>query len=235
MNRITRTALTTVAATGLTLAIGSAAFANDTPPNPPVPSAPSAPSDNVGTTKARCDAAIDKRVGDLAAWTVKIESMARVSDSDKAALTAELASTSNDLLTVAKPAVDNAPDKVSLQAACKSIVLDYRVYRVVHPQVFLTATADAELEAISTLQAYSATLKDQGADTTAVDALLGQAAASVQQVPTNLASITPASYNSDPAATSAVIAADRAELKTVRAEIRQARTMLRKLAKSIPA
>ena len=235
MNRISRSALLVVTATGLSLVVGGTAFAADNTPNPPVPSAPSAPLDSIGTTKARCDAAIDKRVAHLAAWTARVDGLMHLTDGEKSALTGGLANVSKGLTTVAKPAVDNATDKASLRAACKAVVLDYRVYKVVHPQVFLSAGADGVLDVITTLQSYSADLKSKGANTDDVDALLTQALTTAQGVPTNLAQITPASYNSDPAATGAVFADDRAALKTTRMEIRQARTMLRKLAKGIQA
>src|SRR3954468_1182151 len=102
----------------------------------------------VGNTKARCDAAIDKRVNDLATWTSKINAAKHLTDAQKSALIGELATTSTGLPTVAKPAVDAAADKAALKTACQAIAQNYRVYLVVGPQVRLTVAGDVEAAAI---------------------------------------------------------------------------------------
>src|SRR3954452_7848388 len=141
----------TTAVAALTAGLSLAAFAGI---------AQAAPSSGSGTpnaeatgnTKARCDAAIDKRVNDLATWTSKINAAKHLTDAQKSALIGELATTSTGLTTVAKPAVDAAADKAALKTACQAIAQNYRVYLVVGPQVRLTVAGDVEAAAIGQLQ-----------------------------------------------------------------------------------
>ncbi|MCU1344417.1 MAG: hypothetical protein JWL70_683 [Acidimicrobiia bacterium] len=186
-------------------------------------------ADVAGTTKARCDAAIDKRVNDLATWTSKVNAASHLTADQRTTLVNELTATSTGLTTVAKPAVDNAADKAALKAACRAIVENYRVYLVIEPQVRLTAAADAEQAGIADLQTKAAAAKASGIDTSAVDALLTTAAGLESGAASKISPITPASYNADPAGTKAVFVSVRSDLRQGHLDVVQARRALAQL------
>jgi hypothetical protein len=218
----------TTAAVALTAGLSLGAFAGLAQASPDSGTGATTP-DTTGTTQARCDAAITKRVNDLATWTGKVNAAAHLTDDQKTALTTELSSVSTGLTTVAKPAVDAATDKASLKAACQAIVTNYRVYLVVDPQVRLTGAADLEETGIAQVQAAAATAKASGLDTTAIDALLTTATALESGAVTKVAAITPASFNADQAGTKAIFVAARHDLRQGHLDVVQARRALAKL------
>jgi len=218
----------TTAVAALTAGLSLAAFAGMAQAAPGSGADATTP-EATGNTKARCDAAIDKRVNDLATWTSKINAAAHLTDAQKSALTGELATTSTGLTTVAKPAVDSAADKTALKAACQAIAQNYRVYLVVAPQVRLTVAADAEEAGIAELQGKVNDAKAKGLDTAAIETLLSTAQSLESGAVSKISPITPASYNADPAGTKAIFVSARSDLRQAHTDLVQARRALAKL------
>jgi hypothetical protein len=192
---------------------------------------PQAPKDKISERKDKCLAGIDKRVADLAAWSVKLDGLAKVPAATKTTLKAQLTTVSTGLTTVAKPAVVAATTPEAIKIACTAVVENYRVYRVVHPQVFLTAGANAVLTSVDDLKARLATATN-GAGNADVTALLDKATATANDVLAKVAPITPASYNAAPDATQAVFKAARESLKGARSDLKAAGKKIKELNKA---
>jgi len=227
MKFLTRSTATGLLAIGLSFGLATAAVASDDPgPVPPSPSE-SVPDGS----KRRCTKAIERRVIDLATWSARINLRNNLTPTQKADLVGQMTTTSNGLLTVALPAVQNATTRTELKAACKAILTDYRVYLVVHPRVFITASALGWLHRITELEAKALVLHNAGKDTTVIDALLLQARNLATPVPASIAGVTPASYNADPAATKILFNGAKGTLKSVELNVKAAAKLIRKLNK----
>jgi hypothetical protein len=192
---------------------------------------PQAPKDKISDRKDKCLAGIDKRVADLAEWSIKLDGLAKVPAATKTTLKTQLTAVSTGLTTVAKPAVVAATTPEAIKIACKAVVENYRVYRVVHPQVFLTAGANATLTSIEDLKARLATATN-GAGNADVTALLDKATATANDVLAKVTPITPASYNAAPDATTAVFKSARDSLKGTRSDLKAAGKKIKELNKA---
>jgi peptidoglycan DL-endopeptidase CwlO len=226
-----RIALACVVVTSLSGGLAATASA-DNETSVPVPSeVPQAPNDKMSNKKEKCLRGVDKRVADLAAWTVKLDSLTNVSAATKTTLKAELATVSTGLTTVARPAVVAATTSEAIKAACQAVVNQYRVYAVVHPKVFSTAGIDATLASAAAMRAK---LNDvtKGAGNADVTALIDKAVATANAAQTSLAPITPATYNAAPDATKATLKSVRDQLKSARHDLKDASRKIKELAKS---
>lgn len=227
MKLLTRSTATGLLALGLSFGMGTTAFASHDPdPVPPAPTE-SLPEAN----KRRCVKAIERRVIDLATWSARINLRNNLTPAEKADLVGQMTTTSNGLLTVALPAVQNATTRTELKAACKAILTEYRVYLVVHPRVFITANALGWLHRITELEAKALVLHNADKDTTVIDALLLQARNLATPIPASIAGVTPASYNADPAGTKILFHGVKGTLKTVELDVKAAAKLIRKLNK----
>ena len=227
MKFFTRTALAGVVAIGLSAGLATAAYATNDPS--PVPASP---GEGVGVNaKDRCNAAIDRRLADLTRWTTRINSRTNLTSDQKTTIVGYMTPVSLALTTVAKPALDAAVTKPEIRAACRAIVRDYRVYRVVHPQVFITAAADAWLNRLDALATKSATLAGLGKDVTKLNEKIAAALALVSPIPPAMAALTPAGYNAAPRATDHQLRRYRHQLERARWLIRHAERIARRLAK----
>jgi hypothetical protein len=217
-----------VAAVGGTTHFAGATEGNDSSTPSTVPASP---SEGTGKSKAGCLNQVDRRVRDLAAWTTKVNAMTQVSAATKAALTTQMATVSTQLTTVAKPAIEAATTNDAIKAACKAVGENYRVYKLVHPQVFLTAGADETLTKVADLRARLAAATG-GAGNADVTKLLDDAAALATPVPAAVAGFTPASYNANQGAAKAALDKARADLKTARHKVKDASKQVKKLEKN---
>jgi hypothetical protein len=226
-----RIALACVVVTSLSGGFAATASA-DNETSVPVPSeVPQAPSDKMSNKKEKCLRGVDKRVADLATWTVKLDSLTKVSAATKTTLKAELATVSTGLTTVARPAVVAATTSEAIKAACQAVVNQYRVYAVVHPKVFTTAGIDATL---ASSDAMRVKLNDvtKGAGNADVTALIDKAVATANAAQASIAPITPATYNAAPDATKATFKSVRDQLKSARHDLKDASRKIKELAKS---
>ncbi len=121
-------------------------------PQAPKTASPESP-DGVAATlpaaKQWCDAQISGRL-DTTARLRKRATDKNVTDEQRNAILAILDRTDAGLNAL-KPQIDAAPDGATLRPECKSIADDYRVYRLVVPQVRLTLAAAGEAAAADKL------------------------------------------------------------------------------------
>jgi len=227
MKLFTRSTATGLLAIGLSLGIGaSASFAvSDPPAIPNAPSEGAAPA----ASKKHCIRLIERRVVDLAKWSARVQFRMNLTQAQKDELIGEMKATSDALIAVALPNVQNATTKAQLKAACKAIFTDYRVYLVVHPRTFITANAWGWLARIDELQAKADALEAQGKDTSIAEAYLAQARNLALPIHDQLDGITPQVWNADPVGTKAKFKSAKSALRTVQFDVKQAAKILRQL------
>lgn len=232
MKFFTRTALAGVLALGLVAGTATAAFAASDPT--PVPASPGeGPLVPPYNQKVRCERAVEKRVGSMNRWAQQINRRNNLTTEQKAAIVAIMTPVSTGLSTVTGPAIAATDDLNTIKDLCRSVVLQYRVYKVVHPQVFLTASADAWLNRLATLQAASITFANAGKNVTKLNDKINAALALVSPVPAGVAAITPDVYNADPKNTDKLFRKYRHDLEAARRLIKKAEQLARKLQKSL--
>lgn len=105
--------------------------------------------------KALCDAAITRRVTDLAAVMRLLDAATHVSASDRSTLDGQIATASSGL-TMLKGTIDADTTLRQLRLDCRSIVTTYRVYLVLIPKVHLVVAADRVLAASAALNNLAA-------------------------------------------------------------------------------
>jgi hypothetical protein len=228
MKLLTRSTATAVVALGLSVGVGTAAFAVQEPPPVPRSGTESAPLPN----KRRCVKAINRRVIDLAKWSARLSLRPNLSQAQKDELMGQLKAVSDQLLTTALPAVQNATTRAQLRAACKTITENYRVYLVVHPRTFITANAYAWQKRIAELQTKADMLEAAGKNTAAAEALLAHAKGLADAIPGTVQPIQPATWNANPAGTKIIFTTAKGQLTTIKADVQAAARMLRRLART---
>ncbi len=183
--------------------------------------------------KQFCDSKIDQRVDHLARLTTRVNELKHLPDDAKATITATLSTTSSTLDTTARAAVDGATDRESLKTACRAIVLDYRVYVLLTPQVFVAAGSDSAQAVAVDLSDATAALREAGIDTSAPDAKIADAQAKASGAEAAVGSLTPADYNADPAGTTATLDTARSDVRAAVSELREAKKMIEDLAQQV--
>ncbi len=188
----------------------------------------------VENLRAFGDCEIARRVTTLDRLASRISGSKALTDSDKAALSAEVTSTKSGLASL-KSTIDSETSIEALKADVKKIATDYRVYALVVPQVNLVNGADAVqaskavFDKIETnLSARIAAAKAAGTDTTlaqqkldAMKAAVSQALSLTAPLPAAVLPLTPAQWNAGTAGP--VIKDARAKLVQARDLIRTAR------------
>jgi len=233
MKFFTRTALAGVLSFGLVAGTATAAFAASDPA--PVPASPGeGPLVPTFNQKVRCDRAIQNRINSMNRWTNQVNRRNNLTPDQKAAIVALMSPVSAALSTVTRPALAAATDLTEIKDLCRSIVLTYRVYKVLHPQVFLTAAADAWMNRLETLQAASVTFAGAGKDVTLLNARINAALALVSPVAGAVAAITPESYNADPKGTDKLFRKYRRDLEAARRYIKKAEQQARRIQRTMP-
>jgi len=192
----------------------------------------------VAAFRAFGDCEVDRRMTTLGQLTAAINASKALTAADKAALAAEIGSTSSGL-TALKASIDAGVSVAVLRVRIVEIATQFRVYDLLAPQVYLTGAADgvaaiaAQFGKISTVLAGRiSTGKSAGKDTTAAQAALdamnaaiASAAAAVSPLPAKLLALTPAEYNSGTAGPAlrsarAAIVSARDQLKSAVADAR---------------
>lgn len=121
---------------------------------------------------------IDRRDNGLTKLSDRIQSMKKISDSDKSSLTATIESEISSLNALKlKIAADT--DASTTRADLQSIAKSYRIFALIMPKAAIMAAADRSLELSDTmatvgtkLQTRIATAQSQGKDVAAVNTLL---------------------------------------------------------------
>lgn len=129
----------TVAAAAATVAVGLV--------TPTAGAATPAPHD-LSKAKARCVAAVDKRVTTLATAQSRLASAPNVTAGHKSALGQEMSADSTGL-TALKAKISADTTATDLKSDCKKVFTDYRVFALEIPKVRLVARADRGEAAIT--------------------------------------------------------------------------------------
>jgi len=163
--------------------------------------------DAIARLKAIGNTEVDRRLATLTVLGSRISESRHLSDTDRARLTKEV----NDEkagLTSLKAKINADTDLATLRNDVHAIIVDYRVYVLVVPQVRLTTAADAVLDLsdrFTTLEGRITTrlsrAKEAGNDVSALEAALRDADAKVAAakqlavpLPDQLGPLTPAGY-----------------------------------------
>jgi hypothetical protein len=192
----------------------------------------------VDAVRARCDAAVDKRLTTLDDLTTRVQSAKRVSDAEKQPLLASIDATRSGLTTL-RSEIDGDTQLTDLRTDCKRIVDDYRVYVLLAPQVRLTIAADASKQAVNALDQAIPKVEtaiqnaaNAGKDVTEPNELLddvkaqrASASSLAEGVLAAVSPLTPADYNAGRA--QPVLNTARADMKTALDDLRKARNDIR--------
>lgn len=166
----------------------------------------------MAVVKAECNQKINQRVLVLVDMRNKIEHTLRLSPDQKAPIIASINETLSVLNGISRPAVNNADTPAELAQACRSIFVDLRIFAVYAPQVRYSAMVDAVGNFKDNLATKVAAAHDQGSDTTEPEALLSSAQQKLDDASAKIASVSPASFNADPAGTRATWDAVHADI-----------------------
>lgn len=181
-------------------------------------------------TKAACNKAIDQRLWILGVSEARISQVKRLTDEQKAAQIAGIDAVEANLTNVNRPAVAAAVGRTAIRAACQAIYTDNRVYAVVLPQLFLSVRIDEFGNAFERFNPMVAEKKAAGADTTEIEALMADAAAHVDAAAQLTSSVSPATFNADPALVRATFDEAQAHLQTALVDVFGALAKYRDLA-----
>jgi hypothetical protein len=180
---------------------------------------------------SRGNVEINRRLATLSTLGSKITSATKLSSSDAATLSNTVSSDTSSLTTLqTKLDADTTADTAATDA--QSIILDYRVYALVVPQVDLVKTADdqqvteGKLATLSTKLASRITADQQaGKNVTALQASLSDlntkvsaAQAISSNIETTVIALVPSDYNSN----HEVLSGDRSQLQTAQTDIKAA-------------
>ena len=241
MKRVLQTAVAAVAFAGISFSAASVAHASPTPSDP-VHVSP-APGEggkfhyeidkSLLENQQRClTKVIGKRTTSLDKWSAEITKRAtrnQITTAQRDELLLVLSNTKTELNTTATAAVNASTDQASLEAACSAVVYGYRVYKVVHQQVFLAAAAYAWTNRLDALSIRSAALTAKAIVVDSfvkrlakLNAKMADATGRISTVTTGLPSITVTSYNAAPKATDKLFRDYRRSLERVRGLVKSA-------------
>ncbi len=241
MKRATKVLVTGLLGLGLVGGLTGTAQAASDPT--PVPGSPGEggklyhSNRTLAENQAKCTKAVDKRLRDLGKWAGAVNlrySRGQITAPQRDAILAIINDTSSALTTVAKPAIASATAE-TISTACSNVISVYRVYKVVHPKVFLLATGNAWSNRIGSLQTASTALSGKSVDTrfvarlTRLNQRITAASALVDPVLTAAAALTPEAYNAAPKTVERQIKNLRRSLERARGVIKSAEGQARSL------
>ena len=241
MKRVTQVLVAGLVGLGLVGGLAGTAQAAQDPT--PVPGSPGeggrlySSSRTLAENQTRCTNAVDKRLRDLGKWSDAVNlrySRGQITAPQRDAILAIINDTTDGLTNVAKPAITAATAE-TIATACGNVVTVYRVYKVVHPKVFLLATAEAWSNRIDALQTASTALSSKSVDARFVARLarlnlrITKAAGLVDPVLTAAAALTPEAYNASPKTVARQIKDMRRSLERARGAIKSAERQARSL------
>jgi len=180
----------------------------------------------ISNEQNRSNNEITARINSLSNLLARISGMKNITDSQKAAFSADI-QTEIASLTSLKSSIDSNTSTTSLKTDYQSITKSYRIYALVEPQMNITAAADraltlaADLNTVATkLQAYVTTASSTGTNVSAaVSALADLSAKTADAVMQANAAITEvAGLKPDQGATT-TMQANLAALKDARSKI----------------
>ncbi len=195
--------------------------------------ASSTPGDRGATMQQRGATEIDKRIDQLQKLSARVSGMKRLSDSEKTAVSANLATAISSLTTLKAKIATETGD--ALKADMQSIAKAYRVYLLVLPQAAVTAAADRELAISAQFEAESVKLQARidaaqaaGTDVSALTSALSDMNAKVADAKVQAqAAIDLVATLSPDDGDQATLTANTAALKSARAKLQAGQTDLK--------
>ena len=166
----------------------------------------------VTASKAACHRAIDQRLFVLAISEQRIGQVRRLTDAQRATQISGIDAVEANLTTVNRPALNAAVGRAQIRAACRAIYDDNRVYAVVVPQLFASVRIDELGNAVERFGPKISAALAADRDTSAVEALVGEASAHLDTASAIVSAITPDSFNADPDGTRAQFSSATDEL-----------------------
>ena len=193
---------------GLGLA-GSVAVDADTTPTPS-PSATSTPAPHsiaLATLKARCNVAVQRRLGTLGADDTFVKDSAAITDADRSKLEGQITADEQGL-TALDHTIQGDTTWAQAHADCMLIVTDYRVYVLENPKIHEVIAADGitkvdgtfetlipELQALINNSSVSATIKAQAqADLNDLTSKVNASHTSISGVTASVINLAPAGW-----------------------------------------
>jgi hypothetical protein len=231
---------------GLGLAGAVAVDADGTPsPSPTsVPTTAPHPVITLGALQARCDAAVQKRLGTLAADDTFVKQSAALTSADQATLEGQIGADQTGL-TALEQTINGDTTLVQAHADCELIVTGYRVYLLQDPKIHEVIAADGiekvdvtlntlapELQSLINNSSVSAAVKAQAQ--TDLNDLINKVAAShtsISGVRSSVIMLTPAGYPGN----KVDLTSARSNIKTARSDLSGARADVNKIIKLIGA
>jgi hypothetical protein len=190
---------------------------------------------NLSKIQQRGDALIAQRLTSLNTMITRINDMKRLSVDEKTTLTTNI---NNDIsgLTTLKVKLDADTDATTALADIKSIYTTYRVYAEFDPQTALLATTNAMSTSIDQLMQLATKLQNRineasasGNNVSSLNTLLtdmqnkvADAKTQSTTAQTNIAGLTPSSFNTDPTGTHTIFLNSRTLMSTARTDLQTA-------------
>jgi hypothetical protein len=192
----------------------------------------------------RGNAEIDRRLATLGTLGTLVSSATKLSSSDATTLR-NTVSNDTSSLTSLKTQLDGETTVTAATADAQSIILNYRVYALVDPQVHLVKTADDQQVTEGKLATLSTTLgaritaaQQVGTNVTALQASLSDlnskvaAAQSISStIESSVVNLVPSDYNSN----HTVLSGDRNQLQTAESDIKAAIADSKNIVAGLPA
>jgi hypothetical protein len=187
------------------------------------------PQQRMTDMQGRSDTEITARIASLNALLSRINSMTKISATEKASLAASLQAEIADMTTL-KGTIDADTSTTSLKTDAQSITKSYRIYALIMPQASIMAAADrvldlaGELNTVGTkIQAYITTAQSSGTNVSAAVTAMTDLTAKTADATTqaNAAVTETASLQPDQGNTT-VAAANAAALKDAQSKIKAA-------------
>lgn len=160
MNNITKNIAAGVMTVSLLLSTTGGVLAQSTSTGSAGTVKTSAAEQRVDKFKAKANAEIDRRLASLNKLLTRINSLTRLSVTDKTTLNTEVQGVIDDL-TALKGKIATDTDIATLRVDVKSIVDGYHVYAFVFPQISLMITADTMMTISDNMLAISTKLQQQ--------------------------------------------------------------------------
>jgi hypothetical protein len=199
---------------------------------------------DLGVEKARCAAAIDVRLPELAKLNASLTSAKRITDEHRAAQKSSVSAASSGLSAL-KTKIAADTDPATLGEDCKSIIEGYRVFALRASQTHVMIAADTEAAAVAALNTAVPKLADAiskaeaagknvaTAKTALVDlqAKLAEAGTQAGGVAAGVIGLVPADYNTN----HNVLDGARSAVKTASADLKAARADIKTITSTVKA
>lgn len=241
--RLRRHLAVVAAVTALAVPLTATAASAQTPTRPDRTGAAADPA-RLEQARQRCLAEIDRRLATLDRMEQGATTAAALTDAHREAIVA-IAAGERTSLGQLRPQVETAADAAALEALCRSVLTDHRIYLLRVPQGRLTVRLDRDAAAVTRLAETAAKLQEKvdersaaGEDVTAAQAALDTMRAELDAVTDGIAgqadallALTPGDFEAD----NDVVEPFRDVAEDARQDLRDAVTAAREVARALRA